>query len=876
MVKSAKHKAQRAADFKKTKLKLGSGKGKNATAKTATDTSFKSRTIALPQQSITADKSQAIVTRRNLTLDDLLGQTRHYNAATRKDALFGLRELLSLHPFLLHKPGILPSVLSAALRLVPDEDPSVRKAVFTFLNYLLPALKEEHDESGGRGAGGPSPTKSAPSLLLYAPSLILYTVSALSHIFTEVRIDALRILNLLLDHIPEAVVRGWDGFGPALRSGSHLGSAGGGGGEGDASSSRRNADSTGPQVITCLLTILGIPDLSTLAAQQIEQQRNPNSTSSSSLLSGMSTATAVLPASAMLLLFDTIGKFLNACDRGGASRINKEVAENDLRCPTWFMRSAFSSSSDCEAFEHFLRFDASRAGVQDASDESGSAQIFSTASAQYMQEGDSLLDVYGQSSAPAWTTINLQATLAATTELLAAFDEAAMEEQEIGSSSRQKDGSVRKASPKAVPSRFSVLASALAPVFLNALLDSASPLFSPDSVMNNIALPQTQVNPAAGLDLHGTLILAIVKATLTLWRSLASSLTSSAMAGQGRKLSNSQMSDLGTFLSKLAPYFPFSEHIPGASSRTPQQTEEIVEMELAYAELVALCMFCLDSNTPEGAERREVRTRGSGKRKASMREMLLHQLDEVGEYIIETLLGERQTTASLTGKNAGAIVAPLSSATFSELLPTIWLLMNLDHERDRRAKSKRAEEDSDDDDDDSDEESDEDESEPVELSTRLVEAIVTYFGKANRGKALIFELVARLTVLHSYPSYSAHFSPLRYPAILQVLRKWFQSLPRVLWDAATKKDVNLANTVLEYLRTVCAADDGELFTHDDIDSLQAPLAVFFHIHHPSRGSLQGPYARLPAEAQNRAKALLYYLQPLDTKLSSAAAEAGAL
>ncbi|CAD6957328.1 unnamed protein product [Tilletia laevis] len=862
MVKSAKHKAQRAADFKKTKLKLGSGKGKNATAKTATDTSFKSRTIALPQQSITADKSQAIVTRRNLTLDDLLGQTRHYNAATRKDALFGLRELLSLHPFLLHKPGILASVLSAALRLIPDEDPTVRKAVFTFLSFLLPALKDEQDQSLVAG----SSTKSAPALLLYAPSLILYTVSALSHIFTEVRIDALRILNLLLDHIPEAVVRGWDGFAPALRSGSHSG--GGGSGEADASTSRRNPDSTGPQVITCLLTILGIPDLSTLSAQQMDLQRNPNSASSSSLLSGMSTATAVLPASARLLLFETIGKFLNACDRAGASRSGKDVAENDLRCPTWFMRSAFSSSSDCEAFEHFLRLDASQTGAEG---DDGSTRILSVASAQYMQEGDSLLDAYGQSSVPAWTTADLQATLGATTDLLAAFAEDAMEEQEIGSAAKQKDGAYRKPSLKTAPSRFSVLASALAPVFLNSFLDSASPLFSPDAVFNTASLPASQANPAVGLDLHGTLILAIVKATLTLWRSLASSLTSSAMAGQARKLSNSQMNDLSTFLSKLAPYFPFSEHIPGASSRTPQQTEEIVEMELAYAEVVALCMFCLDSNTAEGAERREGRSaKGTGKRKASMREMLLHQLDDVGEYIIETLLGERPASAGMSGKLGGAITAPLSSATFAELLPTIWLLMNLDHERDRRAKLKRGEEDSD---EDSDEEKRE---EAAELSTRLVEAIVTYFGKANRGKALIFELVARLTVLHCYPSYSAHFSPLRYPAILKVLRKWFQSLPRVLWDAATKKDIRLANAILEYLRTICAVDDGELFSHEDIDSLHAPLAVFFHIQHPSRGSLQGPYARLPLEAQNRAKALLYYLQPLDTKLSSAAAEAGAL
>ncbi|KAK0536552.1 rRNA processing protein [Tilletia horrida] len=909
MPKSAKHKAQRAADFQKTKLKLGSGKGKAATAKTATDTSFKARTIALPQQSITADKSQAIVTRRNLTLDDLLGQSRHYNAATRKDALFGLREILSLHPFLLHKPGVLPAVLAASLRLIPDEDPTVRKAVHTFLSFLLPALhSQQHQEDGNEHAR----ETSLAALSHYAPSLILYTVSALSHIFTEVRIDALRVLDLLLDHIPTAVAAGWDGLAPAFRLGSASGA------DGFASSSagmgRRGAESTGQQVITCLLTILGIPDLGTFAQQQVEQGRA--NSGSSSALSGVSTATANLPASARLLLFQIIGKFLSASDRTSGGRkggITAEIAEQDIACPTWFMRFAFASTSDREAFEHFLSHPAGGGtgsaarghDDMDTEEEQGlNGRVFAVSSAAYLREGDSLLDV-GSSGPPAWSSINLQAALASAPDLLNAFSELDGELEEHGQGKRgvavdhARQASASAAAP--VPSRYSILASALAPVFLNSLLDSAPTLFSPDIVLN-AAVPAASSGPDAvtGLNLHGLLLRAIIQATLKLWRSLAAALADSVAASssgpqrrrKSKQMSHAQLSELSTFLAKLAPYFPFSEHIPGARTRSPQEAEQITEMELGYAELVALCMFCLrtaEGDDGEGADEKEGAKRDKkklaasakkGKRKASMREMLLHQLEDVGEYIVETLLGQRQQDASAAatvavGKGTGgsAIAPPLPASTFTQLLPTIWLLLNLDE----AATGRGASSDSDSSDDDEDgSNGGYGKGNAAGMRTRLVEALIAYFGKATRGKAVVFEFLARLSILHTYPSYSASFSPLEHPPMLAAFRTWFQSLPRALWDAATKKDARLADAILEYLRTVCAADDGEILSHEDIDALHSPLAVFFHLQHPTRGSMAGPYARLPEGAQARARALLFYLQPLDRKLSSAAGEAGAL
>ena len=46
------------------------------------------------------------------------------------------------------------------------------------------------------------------SLTPHAPTLLLFTASAQSHIFPEIRIDAIRVLDLLLEFAPEQVVNG--------------------------------------------------------------------------------------------------------------------------------------------------------------------------------------------------------------------------------------------------------------------------------------------------------------------------------------------------------------------------------------------------------------------------------------------------------------------------------------------------------------------------------------------------------------------------------------------------------------------------------------------------------------------------------------------
>jgi pre-rRNA-processing protein IPI1 len=43
----------------------------------------------------------------------------------------------------------------------------------------------------------------------HSPMLLLFTTSAQTHIFPEIRIDAVKFLDLLLEVVPEGVVSGW-------------------------------------------------------------------------------------------------------------------------------------------------------------------------------------------------------------------------------------------------------------------------------------------------------------------------------------------------------------------------------------------------------------------------------------------------------------------------------------------------------------------------------------------------------------------------------------------------------------------------------------------------------------------------------------------
>ncbi|KAI6132763.1 hypothetical protein EV401DRAFT_218114 [Pisolithus croceorrhizus] len=281
MPKSSKKRKEKAADFAKAKLKLG--KGKKAPSNVV-DTSFKARSIVLPTQSITVEKDNVPTTRRKQTFGDILSLLRHHNAGVRKDAIFSAKELFNDHPDII--TSSMAALFSACARLIGDTDAGVRKALLSFFEWLLVRVARD-------------------DLVPHVPQLLLFTTSAQTHIFPEIRIDAVRYLDLFLGVMPEYVVMGWN------ENGSGLG--------------RRILDG-----------YLGLLNVSTKFGQKASDDRT----------SAASTGSVTLSAQSRLVVLRSLSKFL-CCAVCRPSVTEADVGNQGpatSSIPTWFLRPFFATT----------------------------------------------------------------------------------------------------------------------------------------------------------------------------------------------------------------------------------------------------------------------------------------------------------------------------------------------------------------------------------------------------------------------------------------------------------------------------------------------------------------------------------------------------
>jgi pre-rRNA-processing protein IPI1 len=99
-------------------------------------------------------------------------------------------QLVTAYPYLLNQ-NLLPLITSIA-HLIADASPSVRAASLNLLRHICDSLPPQ-------------------SVVSVSQGLVLFTLSALSNLDEAIRIDALKVLDLLIEKIPEEIVRGWDG-----------------------------------------------------------------------------------------------------------------------------------------------------------------------------------------------------------------------------------------------------------------------------------------------------------------------------------------------------------------------------------------------------------------------------------------------------------------------------------------------------------------------------------------------------------------------------------------------------------------------------------------------------------------------------------------
>jgi pre-rRNA-processing protein IPI1 len=180
MGSSTKKKKEKKKDFQKAKLKVGKAKAKAANF---TDTSFKAKSISVNQQVISAEDIDAVEQfKQNLSL-----AVTSKSDNQRRDALAYLTNQISATPP--NNPVGTSAILTKLLPLISDTSATVRTKLLALFRALPPAEVQPNVEK-----------------------IMMYVRGGMAHMSNIIRIDALNIMEWLLEVAGDEVVScpgGW-------------------------------------------------------------------------------------------------------------------------------------------------------------------------------------------------------------------------------------------------------------------------------------------------------------------------------------------------------------------------------------------------------------------------------------------------------------------------------------------------------------------------------------------------------------------------------------------------------------------------------------------------------------------------------------------
>ncbi|KAG6911904.1 hypothetical protein DXG01_000151 [Tephrocybe rancida] len=556
MPKSAKKRKDKAADFTKAKLKLGKGK---QLASNAIDTSFKARSIALPSQSIAHEKDgDTPTTKRKLTFDDLITHAKHYSASTRKDAIAGFRELLEANWSLLESS--LTTLINACVRLIGDEDTSVRKALVGFFAWLLPRIPQG-------------------DIIPHSPLLLLFTTSAQTHIFPEIRIDAIRFLDLFLEHIPQAVITGWNednnGHGARVLEG-YLGILNAG---------TKFGETDGTHYLTYLSSAAPthLPPLSRPNEGNINCQCSVNPSRESALhlheYPMIPWLTKFFHQSKLIVLY-SLSTFLQACLSTFTGPSTSTSPELPTSLNTWFLVSSFATPGDYQSFEQLLQ----PSGL----------------STHRLQKWREIIDPEENED-----------EFPCPVESKADDDNFTL--QKLADISNIFGSSEFDTSDDRDINLVAHLARTLQSTLIATFLDCAPTVFTP-----NGSPSETQVQ----------LILAVGQIVRTLYGVIL-------QTPAPLKLSGSASDDLSAMLGYMTPYFPFNP----SGSRDVKVEQAFQDLNLIFCELTSLLVLTTNAEVSRLTRRGKARQINSSASANKLKNPLSIQTRRVSDYILQLLSG---------------------------------------------------------------------------------------------------------------------------------------------------------------------------------------------------------------------------------------------
>ncbi|GAA5861538.1 hypothetical protein JCM8547_008065 [Rhodosporidiobolus lusitaniae] len=765
MPKSSKHKKERKADFTKAKLKLGKGK---QVAANATNTSFQAKSIALPSQSLaTAVPSTVPTSRRNLTLPDLLVQCRHYSIPTKREALTEILQLLTNHPFLLTQ-HLLPLTTTVA-HLIPDASASVREKARETLRFMSESL-------------------SQGQLVSVSPGIVLFTLSALSSLDDPVRIDALKVLDLLLAVIPAEITRGWDGTADLTGSsgaGVDLLAVGSAGKEGEEKA-------TGMKVVEALLGMLKVRSIGLQKAQGAFTTQAAGSD---------------LSPPARLAVLTTLSTFLRAslCP---SSTLASSMASTSS--DPWYLSTSFPTPRSYATFLSSF----------------GSSSLLSSAHWNVPVSPPPRGEKTSYNTALSHPVEPFSLALSAPTDDLAlsSFGLFTSPATPVASSS---SSFAAPAPAQANPS----LLTLLHPLLLSSFLDAAPTGFSPSA---SLALSTSSSSRAEAVE---TVEAVLGVARELFYTVLGGAAPSTGGEGDGTGKAGGERKEarknLLALLSHAAPYFPFgSDASLSGSSRAEE--DRYLALNLRFAELSSLLVL---TEREEGGGKKGGKDSGKGGKGEKERERKERVegvlVERVQEWVVAALNGELTTPTSPLG-------LPLSAQSFSALEPTLWALLN-------QPDAKRAEE--------------------------VWNAVLGMFVRGGGGgetRKRVWEFAARAILLQSDPSYLNRFDlslslPRGQEALTKdaPLAKWLATIPKWMWELGGK-DEGATELVLSFLLRLASQSPSPSspLPSSFLLSLLPFLPPFFHLLHPSRGPIPGPFCRLPFAVQGKAMDLGVWLARL--------------
>ncbi|CAE6405678.1 unnamed protein product [Rhizoctonia solani] len=251
--------------------------------------------------------------------------------------------------------------------------------------------------------------------------------------------------------------------------------------------------------------------------------------------------------------------------------------------------------------------------------------------------------------------------------------------------------------------------------------------------------------------------------------------------------------NLNTFLNHMTPYFPFGEmNLVAIEPINVKTYEGLQTLNLAYAELVSLRI----SRTPPIDTTIRRRNKKGNKSGADGK-----QVDEVASYVVRALRGEVGSTPGLP--------SALSLIAYTSLLPTLWALR----------------------------------SEKGVISATMQHA-TSGSGAGNKGvKRAAVEFMGRIMLINSDPRCT------EIPNLDNAeVREWVLGLPRTAWEFG-EKDLRGTEIVLLILLRM---NQRKLYDDLTLNALRQRLIPFFIFDHAKRGTVTGPWTKLPDHLQRLA------------------------